>query len=243
MLIPKPKFPNIPKLPGVPQLPRSPSFPATIPPQLGLAVAIGRLWQALFVTPQWGIYTTVTRPRPGSGVVAGGTDTITETRLVVQPSGIQDMGYRNEQTVSNYPVQAGSFAAFNAVDGPFEITLRLTKGGTEQERANFLSDCEYILHSLSRYTILTPERTYTNCKVTRLELQRRGAGGAYWFSEVDLSFMEIREVAAQYTTYATLTEDAQDAAARPTLNDGRVSPATPPAGAVFDSATSLGVTP
>lgn len=235
-------FPNVPRLPGVPQLPRSPSFPASVPPQLGLAIAIGRLWQALFVTPQWGVYTSVTRPTPGSGSTVGGTDTITEQRQVIQCN-FQDFGYSNEQTVSGFPVQAGSFANYNAVDNSFEVTLRLVKGGSEQERATFLSDCDYILHSLSRYTILTPERTYTNCKVTRVNVQRQGAGGAHFLQSVDVTFLEIREVAAQYTTYATLTQDAQDPAAQPTTNGGLVQGAIPPQAATFVPSTALQVSP
>lgn len=224
-LIPKPPFPNIPKLPGVPQLPRSPAFPAGPPPILGLPIALGQLWQALRVTPQWGIYDDA-------------------DNLVLRPTNYQDMGYRNEQTVSNFPVQAGAFAAYNAVDNPAEIRLRLTKADTEQARADFISDALFMLKSLSRYRILTPERTYLNMKVTAVDIQRRGAAGAFFLSEVDITFMEIRQVAAQFSSQ---TANAQNPAALPFVNNGIVQaieqiplPNAPP---IFDPATSLGVTP
>lgn len=223
-LIPKPPFPNVPKLPGVPQLLRSASFPPSPPPALGIPIALGRLWQALFVTPQWGVYDA-------------------DNNRVVPADNIVSLNYRLEQVVSNFPVQAGSFSAFNSVDTPIEIALRFTKGGSEQQRANFLSDCEFITRSLSRYTILTPERSYSEMKAVRFELGRNGASGAYFFQEVDISFMQIREVSAQYTAYAPLTENAQAPAAQGTINEGRVQGQLPPPNVDFDPATALRVSP
>lgn len=222
--IPKPPFPNVPKLPGVPQLPRSLSFPAGPPPALGLPVAIGRLWQSLFATPQWGIYDS-------------------ENNLRLRPDSILDMGYRLESNVSDFPVQGGTFASYNKVEMPYDFSLRVVKGGSQQDRANFLSDCEFLARSLSLFTILTPERTYTDANITRLEVQRRGAGGAYFLSEVDLYFKQVRQVAAQYTTYAANTQEAQEPGAQPPTNQGRVQGVTPPQSAAFDPADNLKVNP
>jgi hypothetical protein len=221
-LIPKSKFPNVPKLPGVPQLTRSLRFPAGPPPALGIPLAIGRLWQSLFATPQWGIYDA-------------------DNKLVIKPDSFVDMGYRKEANIPNFPVQDGSFASYNKVQTPQTVVLRITKGGSQTERMAFVQSCELLVDSLALYWILTPERRYYNVNVLRTEFQRRGAGGAY-FLEVDLYFQEIRQVQAQYTTYGSTTQNAQDPAAQPAANQGRVQPVVTTAPA-FDPQDSVTVHP
>ena len=49
--MPRYQFPNVPQLPGVPQVNRSLAFPAGPPPQVGGAVALGRLALALVSKP------------------------------------------------------------------------------------------------------------------------------------------------------------------------------------------------
>jgi hypothetical protein len=221
-LIPKNPFPNVPKLPGVPQLSRSIRFPAGPPPALGLPLALGRLWQSLFVPPQWGIYDS-------------------SNKIVVKPDSFKDMGYRKEANVPSFPVQDGSFANYNKVQQPQEYILRMNKGGSQTERMAFVQVCERLVDTLELYSILTPERRYENVNIKCFEFIRRGAEGAY-FLEVDVRFTEIRQVQAQYTTYGNTTENAQDPAARSTENQGRVQPVVTTAPA-FDPQDAVTVHP
>lgn len=225
-IIPKPPFPNVPKLPGVPQLARSNLFPTAPPPVLGLALALGKLWQSIFAQPQWGIYKIGVAPAIPT-VNAGG---IFDPRnkppdvLVIQPDSFGEFEYRNEWSVSDFPVQQGAFASFDKVSNPFEILVRMYKGGTKEARKKFLDSIEAIAGTLDFYKILTPERTYLNVNVTRFEVARRGARGAYFLSEVDLYFREIRTVTASYSTRSTLTQNAQDPSAASVVNTGTVLP-------------------
>lgn len=222
-------FPNVPKLPGVPQLPRLPGF-TSVPPILGAAAAVGALWRAIFVTPQWGIFKQVPEPAPD----AEGIPTVTVvSRLtpIITPDSIQDFSYRNEYDIADFFVQDGSFATYNKVAQPYETSVRMTKGGSKSDRAQFLQQIEDILATTDLYSILTPEKTYLNVNPYRFELTRRGAKGAYFLTEVDLFFKEIRSVTAQYTTTAPTTQNAQDPSAQPVQNDGTVNgdtPANPP---------------
>lgn len=220
-LIPKPQFPNVPKLSGVPQLLRSPQFPPAPPPIVGVAAALGRLWQALFSQPSWAIY----KHQEAQAVTQEGVETVTvvgERVPVVVPDSFLEFGYRNEYTVSDYPVQNGGFASYDKVANPFEIVLRLSKGGTQNARKEFLDSIDAIIGTLDLYDILTPEKTYLNVNVLRFEIVRRGNRGAYFFAEVDLYFREIRQVAATYSTTSTITENAQDPSALPVTNVGTV---------------------
>jgi hypothetical protein len=221
-IIPKPVFPNVPKLPGVPQLRRSPQFPAAPPPIVGIAIVLGRLWQALFSQPAWAIYKqAVTTPQTNDD----GVETVTvvaEREPVVVPDSFLEFGYRNEYTMSDYPVQDGGFASYDKVANPFETMVRMAKGGSQQERKKFLDSLDAIVGTLDLYDILTPEKTYLGVNVLRYEFARRGNRNAYFFTEVDLYFREIRTVTATYSNTAVTTQNAQEPSAAPVTNTGTV---------------------
>jgi len=220
-IIPKPPFPNVPKAPGVPQLARSNLFPASPGPVIGLALALGKLWQSIFAQPQWGIYKT----NPPNTKDASGIETVTivaKRTPVVVPDSFGEFAYRNEWAVSDFPVQEGAFANYDKVSQPFEIMVRLYKGGTKEARKKFLDSIEAIAGTLDLYDIVTPEKSYVGVNVMRYEVTRRGARGAYFLSEVDLYFREIRTVTAAYTSTAVTTQNAQNPSAQSVTNTGSV---------------------
>lgn len=228
--VPKPQFPNVPRLPGVPQLLRSPQFPASVAPVLSAAAAVGALWRALFALPKWGVFKQQTPTENEDGI-----ETVTvvgELRPVVSADSVLDFGYRNEVDIPDFQLQDGSFANYNRVNLPYEASVRLTKGGSEEDRRKFLDQIQTIMESLELYQIITPERTYRNVNPVRFELIRRGASGAYFLTEVDLYFREIRTVTAQYTNTSTTTQDARNPSAQSVDNRGTVAgerPLAPPA--------------
>lgn len=224
-IIPKPPFPNVPKLPGVPQLVRSNLFPPAPSPVLALGFALGALWQAIFATPQWGIYRSVIPTRQATANTDNELEevTVVAKRLpVVVPDSFGEFSYRNEWSLSDFPVQQGAFASYNKVSQPYEIVVRLRKGGTKEARKQFLDSIDAITDSLQLFDIVTPEKTYLNVNIVRYELSRRGAGGAFFLSEVDLYFREIRQVTSTYTTTAVVTQNAQNASAVSVVNTGVV---------------------
>lgn len=226
--MPRIPFPNVPKLPGVPQINRSSAFPAGPPPVLSGVIAVGRLLLALFSKPLWGIYKNdppkVEEPDDGIPTVTVRAN----ASPVVVPDSIREFGFKNEWVVSDYPIQEGSFTNYNKVNQPFEIQLRLTKGGSLKDRKDFLAQIEAIAGTVDLYKILTPEKTYLSCNVTRFEVSRREARGAFFLTEVDVFFREIRFVTAEYTSTAQNTQNAIDPSAKPPSNVGAVQPQPAP---------------
>lgn len=226
-IIPKALFANVPKLPGVPQLARSNLFPTTVPPVLGLALALGKLWQSIFATPQWAIYKTL----PPSTVGADGVQevTVVSKRVpVVVPDSFGEFSYRNEWGVSDFPIQEGGFASYDKVNNPYEISVRMYKGGTKDVRAKFIKSIEDIAGTTDLYDILTPERSYVGVNVIRFEMMRRGAKAAAFLSEVDLYFREIRITTSTYSTTAQTTQNAKQPSAVTVANTGSVAPQAQP---------------
>jgi hypothetical protein len=216
-------YPNVPLLLGVPQLVRSILFPPTPLPVLN-PVTQDVLVAANTAAPQWGIFTANLQ------------------RQVVTPDNVYAFDNRNEWRVSDYPVQTGSFASYNKVVIPYDVTVRLTKGGSLSDRKVFLDQIAAIAGDTNLYTVLTPERSYSNVNVTRYETIRRSGEGAY-FLEVDVFLRNIIQVTAQYSNTATNTSNAQNASALPPVNQGNVQPSNaPPAAATSQAAGAISKT-
>jgi len=196
-------FPNVPNLPGVPQIPRSALFPPTPVPQLDPTQS-DALWQSASQGPVWGIFDS-------------------NNNQVVTPDNVMDFDYRQEYRIPNFPIQGGQLASYDKVTLPYETVVRMSKGGTQQDRTDFLNSIATVAASLDLYVIATPEKIYGNANVLRYELIRRGREGAF-FLEVDIFFVEIRGVTAQYSATATNTQNAQQPSALPTVNQGTVQP-------------------
>jgi hypothetical protein len=193
-------------IPGLPQLPPSAATPiiATIASEAISAL----LWQASQSPPAWGVFDD-------------------QGNQVVFPDSVLEFSHRQDSNISNFPVQEGQFASYNKVVLPYEVQLRFSKGGSQSDRTQFLQDIQNLWESIDLYTVVTPERTYPNMNLERYELTRRGPKGAYFLTEVDLYFLQIIPVTAQYTTTAVQLPNAQSAAAQPVSNVGSVQPQAP----------------
>jgi len=214
-------YPNVPNVPGVPNVLRK--LPAGPPPVLGAVAGVAQLIRAFTSEPVWGVFKHIEPPVAVPNVQPGGDgleEVIVTGRVklkpVVTPDSIRDFGFTNEWSLSTAPTQNDAFADYNRVDNPFETTLRMTKGGTERDRQNFLKQIES-LDNTNLYDIITPERTYQSMNLMRVDMQRQGEKGAFWLSQVDLTFREIRVVKAQYSR-TSIAQPINPSAANPQNN-------------------------
>ena len=228
--MPRYPYPNVPKAPGVPQVTRSPLFPNTTPPALGTALALGRLALALTRSSGWGIYLDTSDEdiaqarRINAAAAAGEVGELSgfneNQPPVLVPDSFRDFAIRQDWSVTTAPTEQGGFASYNKVNNPFELMVRMTKGGSLRERTDFLEKLDGIVRSLRLYKIVTPERTYFRCNVVRYEVTRKEASGAYFLAEVDVFFTEIRSVTSEYTNTTFNTTAAKQAADEPVKNFG-----------------------
>lgn len=223
--MPRYQYPDVPQLPGVPQVNRSSAFPAGPPPVLAGALALGRLVLALLQKTQWGIYRdTSADPLP---VDDDGLQVVTVTGKsvpVLVPDSFRTFNYNQEWSVTDAPTEEGGFASYNKINNPFDVVVRLTKGGSRRERTEFLEKLDALGNSLDLLKLVTPERTYLSMNIVRYAIRREEQRGAYWMSEIDVYFREIRTVQSEYTSSASSTQNARAPAATPIVNGGLKQP-------------------
>jgi len=190
--------------PGVPRL-LSGNAPAPVIAILGSIESA--LWDLLAGTPPWGVY------------VAGTTTVAFEVDSVVE------LTVRTSAQTSDYRIQSGSFASFNKVVKPREVPIRLTKGGNEIERADFLAWLKLQLETTTQLDLVMPEGVIVNHTLVEYSIRRESRSGVTLII-ADCLFQEVREVVAQYYNSAD-TSNAASPNNVPTTPTARVQGATP----------------
>lgn len=146
--------------------------------------------------------------------------------------------YRKETTVSDFPVEEGSFASYNKVERPGTPSVTLIVTGTQEQRTAFLSDLDDACKSTDLYSVATPEQTYYSVNIESYSYSRSNAKGANAII-VDVSLKEIRTVTVTYTTAPV--NSPQDTSATPQVSGGIVQPVTPSSGVMAVCHTKTGV--
>jgi len=216
-------FYNVPNAPGVPQMLRK-TLTAVSTVQ-GVVAGINntiQFFQGQPPLPQWGIFDA-------------------NFKQVVDADSILSFANQNQANISDFPVQNGGFGTYNKVVLPARDVVRISKGGTQNDRANLLRQVEALYRSMDLFTIVTPEKAYLNVNVENYEVTRRDKDQAFFLTEIDIFFREIRTIAAVFTNTpaGADTTNAQNPAAQPPANQGVVQPGTPSNAAQNEATTVL----
>lgn len=166
-------FPDIPNVPGVPPIPRDPfSVIPTVPFLLADSVAF---LTGLAGGPQWGVFF--------NGVP------------VLFPDNTISFDFKQDWSISTYPVEQGAFASYDKVNSPFEVQIRISKSGSQAVLAAFILLVETVTNSIGLFQVVTPNRIYNNCNCSHSNYRRTAQSGVSLVT-FDLWFLEIRETAA-----------------------------------------------
>lgn len=186
-------MPDVPRVPGVPAL-----------SSYGLndvALLFEDVIDGLFGLggQQWGIFL--------DGVAVVGFDSVVTFE------------YRQDNPVSDYPVEDGGFQSYDKVQLPADIKIKLAAGGSVSNRQQFLASLDAEMNTTDLYDVLTPEQVYVGYNFTHRDLHRNA--GNVGLITVDVWFTEIRVTAA--TTFSNTQQPSE--AARQSV--GNVQPQTP----------------
>lgn len=116
--------------------------------------------------------------------------------------------YKQDFSISNYPVEQGQFSSFNKVQRPFEVRLRFSTGGSQPDREALLNSIQAIVGDTNLYTAVTPEAVYQSLNLTHQEYRRTSANGVGLIS-VDVWCEQVRSTAQlQNSNTATTSSGA-----------------------------------
>jgi len=136
------------------------------------------------------------------------------------PTSYVDLSDRNMGSIPDYPVGSGGFQSYNKVQKPGELTLTLSKEGTDSARQTFRRVLEDLRQSVSTVNVLTPSWVYKGYNLLDLAVQRNAEKGSNMLT-VRLSFKAVRN------SVGTTFSKVQDPSAASSINSGAVQTRTP----------------
>jgi hypothetical protein len=196
-------FPNFPGIP-----------PLKNPGPAGIAtLASSQITKLLnSLAPKWGIY-----KKKGLGY----SPAITVDSVI-------SVDYANAANILNYPIEDGAFASYNKVQNPRDLSVVVTKGGSQDEISKFINDLETLQSSLELYSIITQGKAYVDVNIDRVEYRREATNGAHMIKAV-IHFVEIRAAKAKFSKPGAASPTATAPSAQASVNNGQVQPASAPA--------------
>lgn len=189
---------NVPDAPGVPAV----LFAATaIADPLLLTADALSLFQGSF-SPIWGIF-------------------LSGTPIVVCDN-VVSVDYKQEYTVSDFPLEQGAFESYDKVQVPFDARVRFSSGGSSDNRAALLASIQAIVGDLNLYDVVTPEAVYSSVNIVHQDYRRTSMNGV-GLIQIDVWLQEVRVVSG---ATGSLSSTQQPSGADPT-NGGTVQPTAP----------------
>lgn len=159
-------FVNVPDVPGVPAVAFAPG--SDILPVL-LTGDLVTQFSAVF-GPQWGIFL--------------------DGAPIITAESVTGFEFRNDWTISDYPVEGGVFESYDKVLLPFLAKVRFASGSSAQARSDLLQAVADAAASFDIYDVVTPEFTYIGCNISHYDYRREAQKGVglividVWLSQV-----------------------------------------------------------
>lgn len=161
-------------VPDVPNVPGVPALSSYLTQNLGFLTADAVSLLVLALPPTWGIFLDGIPVLPKNSTI--------------------NFSYRQDWTISNYPVEEGGFQSYDKVQLPFDVRIRVVSGSTRTDCYALLAALDIIANTLNLYDVVTPERVYLSCNVTHYDYTRSATNGASIII-VDIGLVEIRVTA------------------------------------------------
>ncbi|MBZ9683203.1 hypothetical protein LB531_21330 [Mesorhizobium sp. CO1-1-2] len=161
------------------------------------------------------------------GIYYGGVPVIIADNVV-------EVQYRQQWSISDFPVEQGAFASYDKVQIPYDARLRFTAGGSAANRAAMLASIAAIAGDTNLYDVVTPEAVYLSCNFTHYDYTRRSNEGLGLLS-VDIWLIEVRQ------SVNSAMSNTQDPSGASQVNGGTVqtTPASTAQLAQFQTSSGL----
>jgi hypothetical protein len=152
--------------------------------------------------PQWGIFLN------GESVVAADS--------------VVSFDYKQDWTLSDFPIENGGFASYDKVQLPFDARITFSAGGSVANRQAFLDSIAAIAGTFDLYDVVTPEEVYQSVNIIHYDYRRTSNNG------VGLIVVNIFMNEVRISSASSFSGTQTPSGANP-VNSGQVQTLTPSA--------------
>lgn len=148
-----------------------------------------------------------------------------ESWLILKESGLPaatftsiiSVDVKDNNKTLQYPTEKGSFASYNKVSMPLELSLTAAFEGSDAETGNLIDTLFSLAKGVELVSLTTPETEYQNLAVENVNYSRKrenGVGVVYF----DITLKEVRQVEP---AYAKAIKKPKNPEAAPTADVGK----------------------
>ena len=109
------------------------------------------------------------------------------------------LSLKSESKVIQAPVEGGGFVMYNKTNTPLELQCTLIKKGFPTDLQTYVDALLAYADNTDLLSIVTPDREYMNMNLTKVSFERSAEGGVDLIA-AECSFIEVRQVTAEYTS-------------------------------------------
>lgn len=171
-------------MPFVPQFPGVPPLSSYAPPVALALLTVDAVLSLLGIgIPQWGIFF--------------------QGFPVVVADSVVSFEYKEDWSISSYPVEQGAFETYNKVQVPFDVRVTYSAGGSPINRLALQASIDAIMSSLDLFDVVTPEKVFLSVNPVHQDF-RRTAGDGVRLLKISVWCQQVRVTAqAQFTSTQT----------------------------------------
>lgn len=141
---------------------------------------------------------------------------------IIEADSVVTLDYKQDWTVSDYPVEQGAFETYDKVEMPFDVRIRFSAGGSETNRFALLQSIADIADGVTLLDVVTPEQVYPDVTIYHYDYRRTSTNGV-GLLQVDVWCREIR------VTTTTAFSNTQNPQSSSPQGNGNVQSSTPSA--------------
>lgn len=104
-----------------------------------------------------------------------------------------------ESKVTSMPVEGGGFVSYNKTISPCTLNVTLSKRGTPEYLAAFVTALLNYANGTDLLSVVTPEQEYKSMNLTSVSFDRAAENGTDVIY-AECAFTEVREVESEYTS-------------------------------------------
>lgn len=139
---------------------------------------------------------------------------------VIVADSVLGFEFKASWRIADFPMEGGAFQSYNKIATPYDVRVKLARGGSDDDRQAFLSALEQATASLDLYDVVTPEKIYLSASIADYDYRRTSTEGAKLIV-ADVHLLEVRS-----TARADFSNTTAPSGASP-VNAGIVQPQTP----------------
>lgn len=113
------------------------------------------------------------------------------TTVALDATSYVSLNIQCEASVSDYPIQTGSFVSYNKVRAPDSFVIRITNDGSKAKRAALIKWLGDNTSAPTLFDILCPEGTLSSVTLDRFQIDRTRESGVSMLT-VDCYFRKVR---------------------------------------------------